>query len=157
MFSSVAHSTNAGSLHAVPHCKGDKSMMKLCCWGLALKSIFFILYFFIRLSTVKSYWGSAPLRVPWHALRLATSFILYACDLLFCCEVLPVKRGLEWNCCFCCKYLPRWVFWKEKHSGKRFKLTVLLERSGWRLFALPFATTQYQSVLSKGSYNGPNR
>ena len=29
MFSSVAHSTNAGSLHAVPHCKGDKSMIKM--------------------------------------------------------------------------------------------------------------------------------
>ena len=29
MFSSVAHSTNAGSVHAVPHCKGDKSMMKM--------------------------------------------------------------------------------------------------------------------------------
>ena len=29
MFSSVAHFTNAGSLHAVPHCKGDKSMIKI--------------------------------------------------------------------------------------------------------------------------------
>ena len=29
MFSIVSHSTNAGSLHAVPHCKGDKSMIKM--------------------------------------------------------------------------------------------------------------------------------
>ena len=29
MFSSVAHSTNVGSLHAVPHCKEDKSMIKM--------------------------------------------------------------------------------------------------------------------------------
>ena len=29
MFSIVSHSTNAGSLHAVPHCKGDKSMIKV--------------------------------------------------------------------------------------------------------------------------------
>ena len=29
MFSSVAHSTNAGSVHAVPHWKGDKSMIKM--------------------------------------------------------------------------------------------------------------------------------
>ena len=29
MFSIVSHSTNAGSLHHVPHCKGDRSMIKM--------------------------------------------------------------------------------------------------------------------------------
>ena len=29
MFSIVSHSTNAGSLHNVPHCKGDKLMIKM--------------------------------------------------------------------------------------------------------------------------------
>ena len=29
MFSIVSHSTNAGSLHNVPHCKGDRSMIKM--------------------------------------------------------------------------------------------------------------------------------